>query len=369
MNQINKKICRIFLAFLGIVSLLGMSGCTGQSTATTIKKWQTVLQESEKSQNRDVDGTMEVHFIDVGQGDATFIDAGGHAMLIDAGENNRGEEVCSYLKNEGVTELEYVVGTHPDSDHIGGLDDILYEMSCDEIIMPEVESDTKTYEEVVDAVDETSLEWIYPKVGEQYSLGEATFTIVAPNEDYGEDKNDWSVGILLQYGKNRFLFTGDAEEKSESDMLENGIDLSADVYKASHHGSKTGSSQKFLEAVHPSVAVISCGEDNEYGHPGASTLQHFRQDGIKVYRTDEQGTIVASSDGKSITWNTSPDESWKQGEQTGGSQYILNLRTKKYHRSNCSRVDTIAEKNRKTTTETKKQLEKEGYEPCGFCNP
>lgn len=335
-----------------------------------------------------VSGHLEVHYIDVGQGDATLIKNGEHAMLIDAGENDQGENVCSYLESKGVEKLEYVVGTHPDSDHVGGLDVVLTGIECEEVLLPDVKAETKTYEDVETAVEETETAVIYPAVGDTYALGDAIFTVIAPNADYGEDKNDWSVGLLLEYGENRFLFTGDAEERAEEDILDNGLKISADVYKASHHGSKTASGEEFLDAVQPSAAVISCGEDNAYGHPSAQTLNSFRERGIEVYRTDEQGSIVAVSDGKTISFNTSPDESWKAGEpkgsekgreeksQDGKSQdgktrttYILNTNTKKYHRKDCARADTIEEKNRKISHKNKKQLAKEGYEPCGFCHP
>ena len=142
---------------------------------------------------------------------------------------------------------------------------------------------------------------------------------MAPDEngDYGDNANDYSVGILLEHGENRFLFTGDAEEDSERDMLESGLGLSADVFKAAHHGSRTANTEEFLEAVDPEYVVISCGEGNSYGHPHAEVLNRLRAMGVQVFRTDEEGTIVASSDGSSITFNVPPSESWQAGEPKG----------------------------------------------------
>ena len=324
----------------------------------------------------DLEETLEVHFIDVGQGDATLIKEGEHALLIDAGENNQGSVVVDYLNSQNIKQLDYVIGTHPDSDHIGGLDVVIEEYTCEKVIMPDVDPDTRTYDDVVSALNDKNLSVTAPKVGDTYSLGDASFTIIAPVRDYGDDTNNWSVGIRLTFGEDHFLFTGDAEATAETDMIDSGIDLSADVYKAAHHGSKTGSSENFLDAVQPDYSVISCGEDNEYGHPSAQTLNEFRTRGIQVFRTDEQGTVVAVSDGSSITWNTSPDESWKSGEPKGSSgknstgiRYIINTNTKKFHRPECSHVDDIKNSNRKNTTETKSQLEKQGYVPCGTCNP
>lgn len=269
-------------------------------------------------------GQMQVHFIDVGQGDAALIACDGHYMLIDAGNNDKGTTVQSYLMSQGVEKLDYVIGTHPDADHIGGLDVVIYKFDCDTIIMPDVANDTRTYDDVVQAMKSKGYQTTYPVVGETYTLGGATFTIVAPNADYGNDMNDWSVGVLVQNGNNRFLFTGDAEEKAEEDILNNGIDISADVYAAAHHGSKTATSQAFLDKVSPTYVVISAGEGNKYGHPHAEVLNRLRAAGISVFRTDEQGTIVATSDGNDITWNCSPSESWKAGEPTGSSDTSQN---------------------------------------------
>ena len=230
------------------------------------------------------------------------------------GNNSWGDDVRDYLEYQGVEDLDYVIGTHPDADHIGGLDVVMEAFDCGTVIMPDYEKETKTYEEVIDVMNQKGLELTLPQVGTVYELGEAAFTIVAPQGDYGDNANDYSVGILLEHGENRFLFTGDAEEDSEADMLNSGIDLSADVFKAAHHGSRT---EAFLERVDPGYVVISCGEGNSYGHPHAEVLNRLREMGIKVFRTDEEGTITATSDGSSITFNVPPSESWKAGEPAG----------------------------------------------------
>lgn len=288
-------------------------------------------------------GQMQVHFIDVGQGDAALIACDGHYMLIDAGNNDKGTTVQSYLMSQGVEKLDYVIGTHPDADHIGGLDVVIYKFDCDTIIMPDVANDTRTYDDVVQAMKSKGYQTTYPVVGETYTLGGAIFTIVAPNADYGNDMNDWSVGVLVQNGNNRFLFTGDAEEKAEEDILNNGIDISADVYAAAHHGSKTATSQAFLDKVSPTYVVISAGEGNKYGHPHAEVLNRLRAAGISVFRTDEQGTIVATSDGNDITWNCSPSESWKAGEPTGSSDTSQNAASSGTGTSNNNSSSSVAD--------------------------
>ena len=212
--------------------------------------------------------TLEVHYLDVGQGDATLIVCGDGAMLIDAGNNSWGDDVRDYLEYQGVEDLDYVIGTHPDADHIGGLDVVMEAFDCGTVIMPDYEKETKTYEEVIDVMNQKGLELTLPQVGTVYELGEAAFTIVAPQ--------------------------GDA-----------------------HHGSRTANTEAFLERVDPGYVVISCGEGNSYGHPHAEVLNRLREMGIKVFRTDEEGTITATSDGSSITFNVPPSESWKAGEPAG----------------------------------------------------
>lgn len=382
--------------YLSILLILCMclTACTATNQATsTSEKSQSDTTSGEAVQSGQEEkaakapdtskpeGTLEVHYIDVGQGDATLIKCGSHAMLIDGGNNNKGTTVQLYLKKQGVESLDYVIGTHPDADHIGGLDVIVYKYNCDTVIMPDYEKDTKTYQELVDVIHDKNMKITYPVVGEQYALGEAKFTIIAPNSNsYGGNANDYSVAILLEYGKNRFLFTGDAEETSEAEMLTNGIDISADVYKVAHHGSRSASTQEFLNAVHPKYAVISCGEGNSYGHPHAEVLNRLRSMGVEVFRTDEQGSIIASSDGENINWNCSATDSWQSGEQTESDRenadnvteqttYVLNTNTKKFHRETCSSVSQIKEENFQKVQMNREELEQSGYSPCKNCNP
>lgn len=256
---------------------------------------------------------LTIHFVDVGQGDCTLIVCDGEAMLIDAGNNDKGTAVQLYLTKQGVETLKYVIGTHPDADHIGGLDVILYKFDCGTIIMPDKSSDTATYRDVLDAMDSKGYRNTLPVVGDTYTLGSAVFTIVGPSKSYDEN-NNCSVAFLLTHGENTFLFTGDAESEAESDMLETGIPLDVDVYKAGHHGSSSSSTAVFLEAITPEYAVISCGAGNSYGHPHAEPLNHLREMGVQVFRTDEQGTITVTSDGSTLTWNCSPSETWQSGE-------------------------------------------------------
>lgn len=320
---------------------------------------------------------LQVHFIDVGQGDATLIICGTDAMLIDAGDNAQGTKIQSYLQKQGVEALKYVICTHPDADHIGGMDVILYKFDCETIFMTNEEKDSNTYRDVIDTMKNRGYQNTLPVVGEQYSLGDAEFTIIAPAK-MDDDSNNNSIGIILTHGNNRFLFTGDAEEKEELDIIDSGISLHADVYKTGHHGSNTSSSKAFLETVSPTYAVISCAEGNSYGHPHAETLNNLRAMGVQVFRTDEQGSIVALSDGNDITWNCAPSETWKAGESTQNASpsespasitYICNTNTGKFHYPICTSVKQMNEKNKLPVATTREDLINQGYVPCKRCNP
>ncbi len=325
-------------------------------------------------------GKMEVHYIDVGQGDATLVTCDGHAMLIDAGDYSKGTAIQNYLQKQKIKKLDYLILTHPDSDHIGGAPVIITKFEIGRVFVSNYEKDNKTYQKLIQALDNKRLKYTTPETGTQYALGTAKITILAPNNVY-DNPNDASVALMLQNGKNKFLFTGDAGEDAEQDILETDIDLSADVYKAGHHGSSTSTSRDFFEAVSPSCAVISCGEDNSYGHPHAETLNTFRMNGVKVYRTDEDGTIIATSDGKEITFNVPASETWRSGEPNGNGSvwkapdqksetekitYVLNTKTRKFHRTSCSSLPIA---NRKDSSESRENIIAQGYEPCKRCNP
>lgn len=264
-------------------------------------------------------GEMQVHFIDVGQGDATLIICDNEAMLIDSGDDSKGTLVWNYLRKQGVDRLKYLVLTHTDADHIGGADVIITKLDVETVFMGNFPKENKIYKGLIDTMNDHLLTWSTPEVGSVYELGCARFTIVAPNREYSTPNNT-SLGLLLQNGNDRFLFTGDAEEESEEDILINGIDIRCDVFKAGHHGSKTSNTEAFVRAAQPEYVVISCEEGNSYGHPHAGSMNTFRQIGVKVYRTDEQGTVVATSTGDGIDWNCAPTDSWLAGENMNNSE-------------------------------------------------
>ncbi len=250
---------------------------------------------------------MEVHFLDVGQADCILVSCGGHSMLVDAGNNQDGEMITAYLKEQGITELDYVIATHPHADHIGGLDTVIENFGIKTLFMPQKVHTTATFEDVIAAIENHDLSITAPKPGDTYPLGSSSFTILSPvKEDYGEELNNWSVGIKLVHGSNSIVMCGDAEEEAEEDICLSGLDISADVLKLGHHGSRTSTGELFLKTVDPKYAIISCGRGNDYGHPHKETLKKLSEAGIFVFRTDEQGTIILESDGKSLQFNAEP---------------------------------------------------------------
>lgn len=379
-----RKTLRLGKFIISLILLMTLTACGSMSVMGTGSLGGKVGRMERSSE-------LTVHFMDVGQGDAVLIACGGEYMLIDAGDNSKGTAVQNYLTKQGVKTLKYVVGTHPDADHIGGMDVVLYKFDCNTVIMPDVTSDTATYRDVLDAMKAKGYRNTVPKPGNSYTLGDAKFVIVGPGKAY-EDTNNNSIVIRMTHGDNSFLFTGDMEEQAEADILQGKVSLQADVLKVGHHGSSSSSSEAFLEAVSPSYAVISCGEDNSYGHPHAQTLNVLRKMGIQVFRTDEQGTITASSDGSKITWNCAPSDTWKAGESTQNTakqsgqienpapadtpsaadvpstgNYIGNRRNHKLHRSSCHSLP--ADKNQ-VPFQTKEEAVAAGYDdPCGNCKP
>lgn len=380
-----KNIRILIISILCAISLL-LGGCTDSSPSFSPDKGSSITAPSGYG--------LAVHFIDVGQGDSILAESNGHYMLIDAGENDQAGTVISYLKAQGVTKLDYVIGTHPHSDHIGGLDKVIDTFPVDKVILPPVEHTTKTFEDVLDSIASRGLKITKPTPGDSYDLGDASFTILSPVKDYGSDLNNWSVGVRLTYGDNSFVMCGDAENQAEEDIIKNGAVLKADVLKAGHHGSSTSTSDAFLKKVSPSWVVIQCGKGNSYGHPHKETMEKLKKAGCQVLRTDEEGTITAFSDGKTITWSTGtaavpgssagsgvnqaaaiPDTDNgaaaenEAGDPSTRSSYVINTNTGKFHRPDCASATQMKRENRKDVTASRDELVQEGYEPCKQCKP
>ncbi len=251
---------------------------------------------------------LTVSYIDVGQGDSIYIKSGDTDMLIDCGEAGDCEKVISYLDGMGITDIDYVVGTHPHSDHMGGMSKIVEHFSIGEMIIPHIDdSDTPTtkyFEKFLTACSEKNLSLTEAVTGRKINLGDAELEIIAPcSEDYS-NVNNYSVTFVMNHGDNSFIFSGDAEKLAENEMIQSGKLQDIDVYKVGHHGSDTSSSEDFLNVIKPDYAVISCGAGNSYGHPCDITIENLSKFTDKIYRTDIMGTVVFTSDGKSLDVKT-----------------------------------------------------------------
>ena len=244
-----------------------------------------------------VDGNLNIYFIDVGQADSILITNNDAFMLIDAGNNEDGEDVVNFIKDKGITKLDYVIGTHPHEDHIGGLDDVINsDIEISNIYMPQIETTTKTFEDVIDAIQNKGLSITSPKEGDTFNVGNASLEVMTDSILDEDNLNLSSITLLMQYGNNKFLFMGDAEEENEETKDWPKVDL----LKVGHHGSNTSSSDKFLNETKPTYSIIMAGEGNSYGLPTEETLNKLQNIGSTIYRTDLNGTIEVISDGENI---------------------------------------------------------------------
>lgn len=317
--------------------------------------------------------TAKIHYIDVGQGDSVLVESNKKYMLIDTGEDK--DTVSNYLKKMKVKKLDYLILTHPDSDHIGGASNVIKKFNIDKIIMPAKSHTSKTYETLLNTIKGKKLKITKPKVSDKYKLGKASFTIIAPTTTYS-DNNNSSIGLRFINGNTSFLFLGDAEESAIDDILNSKSKLNSTVLMVGHHGSNTSTNKALLKKVKPSHAVISVGNNN-YGHPNSEVLSLLDKSDINTYRTDKSGTIIATSNGSKVTFNkkkslytgnSSSDKSSntqtneKTDSNKASSIVYITKTGKKYHLSTCS---TLKSKIKSTVKEAKAT----GLEPCKVCKP
>lgn len=325
-------------------------------------------------------GLMRVHFLDVGQADSTFIELGnGQTMLIDAGESHNASTIIQYIRDLQYSDIDYVVATHPHDDHIGGMAEVLESFEIGKMYMPKQTHTISAFEDMLDVMERKNIDAYTAKSGVNIlTSGIIEIDILAPFADSYSNLNNSSAVVRIKYGDTIMLFTGDAEQEIETQLLDSGID--ADVLKVGHHGAGSSSATSFIKAVSPEVAIISSG--GEYGHPHSDTLAILSEVGANIYRTDEQGTIQVTADQhKKITvdkkastvkenappatvYTTPNTETNKDNVVTDNqSQIVYRTRTgKKYHRSGCSYLKSKIE----TTVSEAKAM---GLGACSRCNP
>ena len=300
---------------------------------------------------------LDVHFLDVGQGDAALVVCDGEAMLIDGGSAAASQFLYSYLKGE-VEELAVVVATHPHDDHIGGLAAVLNAVPVGVIYSPVKDWNNIAWSNVAKYARAQGIPVVVPGEGDVIALGGATVTVLHCWPDAWAE-NDMSIVLRVDYRQTSFLFTGDAEEMSEQMMLTDGVPLKSDVLKVAHHGSRRSSTPDFIRAVDPAWAVISCGAGNDFGHPSDRVLQTLS--GSKVLRTDEVGTITFHSDGAALTVSTTATPGVE-------ARYVGNRKTMKFHRPECEVVAAMASANKVPLAAREDALEM-GFKACGRCKP
>ena len=327
---------------------------------------------------------LKVHYIDVGQGDSEFIELpNGKTILIDAGNPENGQQIISYIKGLKHDKIDYLVATHPHADHIGGMAAVINSFNIGSFYAPKVTTTTQTYKSLISALQSKKLGIHVAKAGtNMFKAGNLSADIIAPVSISGDDLNQYSAVIMLTYGDNRFLFTGDAGEPSESQIT---ADVKADVLKVGHHGSSTSTSQAFLNKVKPKYAVIEVGTGNSYGHPTAATLSKLQAIGATIYRTDKDGTIIFTSDSHTITVDkkasgvkenappkasskaataksTTPKAASPSTDNQSVTVYITDTGSK-YHRAGCKYLK------KSKHAISLKDAKAQGYGPCGICNP
>lgn len=290
------------------VLLLGLGGCVPLGESANPKPAE---PEPEQEAAQEQSGELVVHYIDVGQGSAAYLEWDGYSMLIDAGDWNA-SDVLLYLDKLEVEKIDIAVGTHPDADHIGQLARVIETYEVGEVWMSGNPSSSNTFIRALEAVDEAGIPYEEPRRGDEYEIGSLEIEVLHPKELSGDTNGD-SLSFRISYGKTAFIFTGDADIQAEQEMVASNLPLGADILLMGHHGSNTSTSLEFLQAVEPDVAIYSAGLDNPYGHPYAEVLASVENEGAEVYGTDVNGTIIVETDGQEYSVETEREGIAKEG--------------------------------------------------------
>ena len=353
-----KKLISLFLILLVLLCGCGMDMPALTATASS----PTVSSAAED--------TLTVHYIDVGQADCALLTCGDHCILIDGGNVEDSSLVVSYLDKLGVTYLDLVVCTHAHEDHVGGLGGVLAVFETGAVWSPTTTYSSSCFDDFMHYADQQGLTVRIPEPGDTFTADALTLTVLGPTQSYA-DTNNTSIVLLAEFGDTRFLFTGDMETTAEADMLDywDGMDWDVDVLKVGHHGSDTSTSYRFLYETDPEYGVISVGAGNSYGHPHDEPMSRLRDADVTIYRTDELGTILATSDGETITFSwqdTSKEPEDPTVSSEDGEHYIGNRNSHVFHLPTCSGLP--AEKNQ-ILFDSYDDATEAGYTPCSRCLP
>ena len=369
--QWKKKISKLIYCVLLIVVVLNGCGLNIPSSPTQTVSETNSIKEPESSDSYNC-GSTNIRVFNVGQGLSILFQLNSNQnILYDGGGRSTSSYLVSRLRKLGVDKIDYVVVSHYDEDHIAGLVGLLHTLNVENVICPDYENDTKIYQSLINEITSRKVNVIHPKLGDQYNDGTITMNILSADNKADED-NDRSIAVEFVDNTFSMLVTGDCSVEKEKEIIEKFDNLDCDVYVAAHHGSRYSSSEEFLTNIKPENIIISCGKDNSYGHPHDETLERFNACGAKVYRTDQQGEILIDIREQNYYVSTEHEDAGEIANDTNvqsneQSNYVLNINTRKVHKTNCSSVPDISEKNIKYTGKSIMELETEGYEKCKRC--
>jgi competence protein ComEC len=308
--------------------------------------------------------SLSVHYVDVGQADCALLECGGQYMIIDGGNVDDSDLVVTYLQDQGVEQLHAVICTHAHEDHVGGLAAVLAVYPTEQILSPTRTYSSACFDDFLYYADQQDIAITIPDPGDSFYLGNAEVTVLGPVKSYA-DPNNTSIVVKVEFGDTSFLFTGDMEKDAETDMLDYGMDVSADVLKVGHHGSSTSTGYRFLRAVMPTYGLISVGEGNTYGHPHEAPLSRLEQAGVIQYRTDKLGTVLAVSDGRDITFTWESASGRPQDPtESAPTEFIDNKNSKTLHLPTCS---SLPKAENRVVFDDYDEAIAQGYKPCGKC--
>lgn len=377
--------------------------------------FETTVYAENSSSDQETSSDFKLHMLNVGEGLSILIQDGEKYALYDGGDAASSSYVVAYLKKQKVEKLEYVIASHYDADHLNGIIGALHTFTTETILEPDYVQENDLYKSYDEAANTSKAKRIHPKQGDSYKLDKAGFTVVGPKNYDAEDVNDRSIAIQIEYGDIKVLVCADAGENEELEILNSTDSLKSDAYVVDHHGGSSSSTDLFLGNVKPKYALLSCGKDNGYGHPAERVLDSLKKLNCELYRTDVQGEIIFTSDGKKISFNTAPTTDWSAGkipdpaepEKTVDPEavqqeekieeiiipaaagvmeedaeevqksppekeavtYVCNTNTHKFHYTWCNSVKSMKDKNKWVTTDPRDSLIANGYEPCKNCNP
>ena len=301
----------IILALASVFRITFMDASPSESVAPTIQETTTQSTQEATTTIQDVEGELIVHMIDVGQADCFLLIQDDKTALVDCGTRSTGKDAVEYLNQLGITKLDYVIGTHPHDDHMGGMYDVLVNFDIGTVILPDVEEGTITsnwYLKLMSEIKTGGYKVQYVKQGDTFDIADAKMQVIVAETDVKGNTNNYSIVLKVSFGQMDIIMTGDAETEVEENILDSGMDIDAEILKVGHHGSDTSSSEEFLDAISPDYALISCKVGNKYEHPIKSTMEKLEERNVEVYRTDECGSVVITITANDVTFDCEPGD-------------------------------------------------------------